>query len=80
MFGPYIHHVAGIYGKFARAFEEAARYLPDTIFDGVNTPDPFPVTNGRPGIFPGLFEEQIMRIRLFQTTKASLSGRRPIYP
>ncbi|MGI6315776.1 MAG: L-fucose/L-arabinose isomerase family protein [Christensenellales bacterium] len=40
MFGPYIHHVAGIYGKFARAFEEAARYLPDTIFDGVNTPGP----------------------------------------
>lgn len=28
VFGPYIHHVAGIYGNYARAIEEAARYLP----------------------------------------------------
>ena len=28
IFGPYIHHVAGVYGKYSRAIEEAARYLP----------------------------------------------------
>ncbi len=27
VFGPYIHHVAGAYGTYARALEEAARYL-----------------------------------------------------
>ncbi|HHV10876.1 MAG TPA: fucose isomerase [Clostridiales bacterium] len=28
VYGPYIHHVAGIYGNYARVIEEAARYLP----------------------------------------------------
>ncbi|HZJ58014.1 MAG TPA: fucose isomerase [Clostridia bacterium] len=28
IFGPYIHHVAGVYGNYSRAIEEAARYLP----------------------------------------------------
>jgi len=27
VFGPYIHHVGGMYGNYARAMEEAARYL-----------------------------------------------------
>lgn len=27
VFGPYIHHVGGMYGSYARALEEAARYL-----------------------------------------------------
>lgn len=27
VFGPYIHHVGGMYGNYARALEEAARYL-----------------------------------------------------
>lgn len=27
IFGPYIHHVAGIYGKYARAIKEATQYL-----------------------------------------------------
>ncbi len=33
MFGPYIHHVGGVYGKYARAIEEAVRYLPNAVFD-----------------------------------------------
>ncbi len=32
MFGPYIHHVGGVYGKYAIALREAARYL-DIAFD-----------------------------------------------
>ena len=28
IYGPYIHHVAGVYGKYADAIQEAARYLP----------------------------------------------------
>ena len=28
IFGPYIHHVAGVYGKYSRAIREATRYLP----------------------------------------------------
>jgi L-fucose isomerase-like protein len=28
IFGPYIHHVAGVYGKYSNAIREAARYLP----------------------------------------------------
>ncbi len=28
IYGPYIHHVAGIYGKYRRAIEEVTRYLP----------------------------------------------------
>lgn len=28
IFGPYIHHVAGVYGKYSRALQEATRYLP----------------------------------------------------
>lgn len=28
IFGPYIHHVAGIYGKYSNAIKEATRYLP----------------------------------------------------
>lgn len=27
IFGPYIHHVAGVYGKYKRVLKEAARYL-----------------------------------------------------
>jgi L-fucose isomerase-like protein len=27
IFGPFIHHVAGVYGKYAEVFTEAARYL-----------------------------------------------------
>lgn len=32
MFGPYIHHVGGIFGHYKRALKEAMRYLP-VIFD-----------------------------------------------
>ena len=32
VFGPYIHHVGGMYGNYARALEEAARYL-NVTFD-----------------------------------------------
>ncbi|WP_230399309.1 L-fucose/L-arabinose isomerase family protein [Novisyntrophococcus fermenticellae] len=28
VYGPYIHHVAGVYGKYITAIQEAARYLP----------------------------------------------------
>ena len=27
MYGPYIHHMAGVYGKYRDAVEEACRYL-----------------------------------------------------
>jgi hypothetical protein len=27
IFGPFIHHVAGVYGKYAKVITEAARYL-----------------------------------------------------
>ena len=29
MFGPFIHHVGGIYGDYADVFEEDVRYLND---------------------------------------------------
>lgn len=32
MYGPYIHHVGGMYGSYGKALEEAARYL-DVKFD-----------------------------------------------
>ena len=28
IFGPYIHHVAGVYGRYSRGIREATRYLP----------------------------------------------------
>jgi L-fucose isomerase-like protein len=28
IYGPYIHHVAGVYGNYSRAIQEATRYLP----------------------------------------------------
>jgi L-fucose isomerase-like protein len=34
--GPYIHHVAGIYGKFAPVLYEACRYIPELIPDAVD--------------------------------------------
>lgn len=40
VFGPYIHHVAGIYGKYIKALKEATRYLPiewDDINQGINS-------------------------------------------
>lgn len=40
VFGPYIHHVAGIYGKYLRALKEATRYLPiewDDINKGLSS-------------------------------------------
>ena len=27
MFGPYIHHVGGVYGNYKKVLREAARYL-----------------------------------------------------
>lgn len=36
MFGPYIHHVGGIYGSYQRALKEAARYLPITYDPAVD--------------------------------------------
>lgn len=33
IYGPYIHHVAGIHGKIAAVVKEALRYLPDIIDD-----------------------------------------------
>ncbi|MBA3063273.1 MAG: fucose isomerase [Atribacteria sp.] len=33
--GPYIHHVTGIYGKFAPVLYEACRYIPELIPDAI---------------------------------------------
>ena len=33
MYGPYIHHIAGIYGDYTSAIEEAMRYLPGVIVE-----------------------------------------------
>jgi hypothetical protein len=43
MFGPFIHHVAGVYGKYADVLTEAARYLGVHVI----TPDtPHPASLG----------------------------------
>ena len=39
MFGPYIHHLGGIYGKMFSVLKEAARYL-DIKLDSVDEPGP----------------------------------------
>ncbi len=36
IYGPYIHHVSGSYGKFSAAIYEAARYIDGLVFDPVN--------------------------------------------
>ena len=33
MYGPYIHHIAGIYGEYTSSIEEAMRYLPGVIVE-----------------------------------------------
>ncbi|MGI6115974.1 L-fucose/L-arabinose isomerase family protein [Luoshenia tenuis] len=40
MFGPYIHHVAGVYGKYLPIFREVARYL-NVNFDTVDDKGPY---------------------------------------
>ena len=44
IFGPYIHHVGGIYGKYRRALQEVARYLDGAVFESPDIP-----ALGRPG-------------------------------
>ena len=36
MFGPYIHHVVGCYGQYARSLKEAVRFIPNIKWDDVN--------------------------------------------
>jgi len=36
--GPYIHHVAGIYGKYAKIIKEACKYIPGLQFDCADLP------------------------------------------
>jgi L-fucose isomerase-like protein len=36
MYGPYIHHVAGIHGHHARILKEASKYLGKVKFDSVD--------------------------------------------
>lgn len=36
IYGPYIHHVAGIHGKIASVIEEALRYIPGVEFDSAD--------------------------------------------
>ena len=38
IYGPYIHHVVGIFGDFRKEFEEACRYL-DLIYDNPDIPE-----------------------------------------
>jgi len=40
IFGPYIHHVGGVYNKYKRAIEEAARYINNVTFDSPDHPGP----------------------------------------
>ena len=38
IYGPYIHHVVGIFGDFRKEFEEACRYL-DLVYDSPDIPE-----------------------------------------
>jgi L-fucose isomerase-like protein len=40
MFGPYIHHVAGVYGHYKDIMKEVCRYLGDVEFDEVDNKGP----------------------------------------
>jgi hypothetical protein len=33
--GPYIHHVSGIYGKYANILQEACKYIPGLTADRI---------------------------------------------
>ena len=33
IFGPYIHHVGGVYGKYRRALQEVSRYINGAVFE-----------------------------------------------
>ena len=35
IFGPYIHHVTGIYGQYGRVFAEAVKYMPNVTLDAM---------------------------------------------
>ena len=35
MYGPYIHHVSGIHGSFAKVLKEACKYLGPVAHDSV---------------------------------------------
>ena len=42
MYGPYIHHICGIHGKYADVLKEACRYIGNVTHDSVNEiPDHF---------------------------------------
>ena len=36
MYGPYIHHICGIHGKYADVLKEACRYIGNLTHDSVN--------------------------------------------
>jgi len=38
IFGPYIHHVGGIYGNYQRVLQEVANFLPNLTFDSPEIP------------------------------------------
>ena len=40
IFGPYIHHVGGVYGKYRRALQEVARYINGSVFESPDLSGP----------------------------------------